>query len=156
MKHFAPSFLIAIAAVTIAPEIAQASPLWDAQGEYNQFPANASQQTRVYRAVTIVEGDPTGTNCRISQDSIGSQGGRPNPQYDINQWPILLAIPSGTPLTASVSFSRYGNPIQAVLRDVNGKHWMAVETYKGSCFVRAHKHYIEPVESSAFPYRDGR
>lgn len=153
MFRFASSLVLAIASATVAATMAQAAPIWDANGNYKFVNSYA------YRAWEIVEGDSSGTNCRMAEQFrpavFESQNMNstdvPDGHYDIGQWSVLVSIETGTRLTAPLT-GRAGER-QTVVKDVYGKPWIAVNTYLGACFVRGNQAYIQPVESSRYDYR---
>lgn len=141
--------------ISLNAGIASAEPIWNQNGDYQ-----TNMRTSAYTTWQVVDPDPSGLNCRMALQHRPALFESQNMQstyiesnrYNIANWPVLVRLSSGTRLSAPLVGR--GGESQTIIRDGNGRPWLALNTYLGACLVRANSQYIQPISASRknFPY----
>lgn len=118
-------------------EQAQDLPTANASGDY-------TQRTQ-HRTWTVVDADPSGLNCRWS-DQMPADWYSPSaqlPPLTIEQWPVVRQFRQGETLTANITPAGF-----AMLVDDKDQLWLKVSlgAQDQICLVRANAQYIKPVQ----------
>ena len=148
MKKLATITLsLTCALLGLGADLALAIPTPNRQGDYPAPPPKQAQGLHVNWQV--VDSDPKGLNCRMARQFQGfAVDGSDAPRdlsarnkHNISQWPVVFAFKQGQRLQAVTG--NWGNHI--MLTDQQGKPWLAVNTSKGHCFVRANSNFVKPL-----------
>lgn len=118
----------------------------DPRGNYT------AAQSMNWETWQVIDPDPSGLNCRVSQDF--DRMWRKHLLYEgipsdmnISRWQVKRVFSPGTILFADLAPA--GN---SILTDHYGKPWMKIridsEDESSICIIRAHQNYIKPVNTS--------
>ncbi|QIZ69809.1 hypothetical protein [Oxynema aestuarii] len=92
----------------------------------------------------VVDPDPNGLNCRMSEASIDEVWSATGGPIDIGNWPVVGTLQTNQEFEAELSPGGF-----VITFDPQGKPWIYVESSEGNgtsdCFVRANTQYVEPI-----------
>lgn len=106
--------------------------------------ANGDYPRTSYRRWVVVDPDPAGLNCRWSNELPAEwySPATPYPRMNVNEWPIVRQLPTGTELQANITPAGF-----ALMYDENQAPWLKVSIgeHDEICLVRANTAYVQPL-----------